>query len=118
MFSTNKQIEFERQLDLTLIRQFRKTGKLDLLSDAFDKYVPLLYGVAYKFLKNRTASQSAVVLIFEKLCIETVKTDINNLRQWLYVEIKDYCYKILKDQNADLSSFKNWQTERKMILSN
>lgn len=112
MFSTNKQIEFERQLDLTLIRQFQKSGKLIILSEAFDKYVPLLYGVAYKYLKNREASQRAVVFIFEKLCIETVKTNIDNLRLWLYSEIKDYCLKKLENQNDVKSSVKNKQTKK------
>ena len=111
MVSTNKQIEFERQLDLTLLRQFQKTADLDILSEAFEKYVPLLYGVAYKFLKNREASQNAVASIFEKLRIETVKTDINNLRLWLYLEIKDYCNKTKEHQNAGTSSKQTSKTK-------
>jgi len=118
MSSTLKQLEFDRQLDLTLIRQFRKSSDLGLLGQVYAKYVPLVYGVAYKYLKNRSLCQDLVINLFEKLTIEAVKQEIANFRTWLYVATRNQCLAELRKQQADEVKFINWQEEQKSILEN
>lgn len=91
MIVSQKQIEFERQLDLTNIRQFRKTGDLNCLAEAYDKYLPLVYGVAYKNFQNRSKSQQTVIKVFEKLTVDAVRNDIHCLRSWIYKTVNGYC---------------------------
>jgi RNA polymerase sigma-70 factor, ECF subfamily len=91
MIFTHKQIEFERQLDLTNLRQFRKTGDLSYLEDAYDKYLPLVYGVAYKCIQNRSKAQQLVIKVFDKLTVDALSNDIHCLRSWIYKAIKGYC---------------------------
>ena len=118
MPSSLKQQEFDKQLDLTQIRQFRRTGDLELLGNLYQKYMPLVYGVGLKYFKNRVIAQDVVMQIFEKLAIEAVKSDILNFKSWLYVVTKNHCLMELRKQNAEVGHFKNWQEEQKNIMEN
>lgn len=118
MPSTLKQLEFDKQLDLTLIRQFRKSGDIGLLGQVYSKYLHMVYGVAYKYLKDRTMAQDIVIQLFEKLTIEAVKLEIANFRSWLYVATKNQCLAELRKQQANEDQFLNWQEEQKSILEN
>lgn len=111
-----KQQEFDRQLDLTQIRQFKRTGDLELLGKLYQKYMPLVYGVGLKYFKDREVAQDVVMQIFEKLTIEAIKQDILNFKSWLYVVTKNHCLMELRKQNAEEGHFKNWQEEQKKIM--
>ena len=113
-----KQEEFDKQLDLVQIRAFRKSGDLDLLGNLYHKYMPLVYGVGLKYLKNREMAQDLVMLVFEKLTVELVKHEIQNFKSWLYIVAKNQCLMELRKQNAEISHFKNWQDEQKNIMEN
>jgi RNA polymerase sigma-70 factor, ECF subfamily len=101
MSSTLKQLEFDRQLDLTLIRQFRKSGNIVLLGQVYSKYVPLIYGMSFKYLKNRSLSQDMVIKLFEMATIEVEKQEITNFRAWLYVATRSQCLAEISKQQAD-----------------
>ncbi len=45
MPSTGKQLEFDRQLDLLQIKEFRRTGDMEVLGALYQKYMHLVYGV-------------------------------------------------------------------------
>lgn len=116
MPSTLKQIEFDRQLDLLQIREFRKTGDLEILSKIYYKYIHLVYGVCLKYLKNRDAAQDAVMQIFEKLTVEAIRQEIGHFRNWLFVVTKNHCLMELRKQNTEDERFKNWAEEEKKIM--
>lgn len=116
MPSSLKQQEFDKQLDLTQIRQFRRTSDLEILGELYQKYMPLVYGVGLKYFKNRAMAQDIVMQVFEKLCIEAIKQDILNFKSWLYVVAKNHCLMELRKQNAEEGHFKNWQEEQKNIM--
>jgi len=116
MPSTLKQLEFDRQLDLLQIREFRKTGDMEILGKIYYKYIHLVYGVCLKYLKNRVAAQDAVMQIFEKLTIEAIRQEIGHFKNWLYVVSKNYCLMELRKQNIDDERFRNWAEEEKQIM--
>lgn len=116
MPSTLKQLEFDRQLDLLQIREFRKTGDMEILGKIYYKYIHLVYGICLKYLKNRDAAQDAVMQIFEKLTIEAIRQEIGHFKNWLFVVSKNYCFVELKKQNVDDDRFKNWAIEEKQIM--
>ena len=111
-----KQDEFDKQLDLTQIRNFRKTADLDLLGQLYHKYMPLVYGVGLKYLKNRVMAQDLVMQVFEKLTVELVKHEIQNFKSWLYAVAKNQCLMELRKQNAESTQFQNWQEEELKIM--
>lgn len=116
MPSSIKQQEFDRQLDLTQIREFRRSGDLDILGKLYEKYMFLVYGVGLKYFKDREKARDLVMQIFEKLTIETVKQEITNFKSWLYVVTKNQCLMEIRKQNAEDMRFKAWQVEEKQIM--
>lgn len=77
--------------DEELLLQYRKDGNLETLGKLYDPYMPLVYGVCLKYLKNRDESKDAVMQIFEKL-IAVLKThQVDHFRSWLYVTARNYC---------------------------
>ncbi|MDA3929482.1 MAG: sigma-70 family RNA polymerase sigma factor [Prolixibacteraceae bacterium] len=116
MPSSLKQQEFDRQLDLTQIRQFRNSGDLEILGTLYEKYMHLVYGVGLKYFKNRDQASEIVMQVFEKLTVEAGKQEITNFRSWLYVVAKNQCLMELRKLNAEDNRFRLWQAEEKRIM--
>ncbi len=91
MASSLKQLEFERQLDLVTIRDFRKNGNIETLNNLYSKYIYLVYGLGLKYFKSKERARHLVETLFEKLTIELINKEISNLRGWLYVVARNYC---------------------------
>lgn len=111
-----KQQEFEKQLDLSQIRQYRKSGNMDILGVLYQKYMHLVYGVGLKYLKDRQLAQDMVMQVFEKLTIEAKKHDISNFRGWLYVIARNECLMTLRKEETDTNRFNNWQKEQEKFV--
>jgi RNA polymerase sigma-70 factor (ECF subfamily) len=115
---SKKQVEFDRQLDLVQIREFRKTGNLEILGGLYQKYMHLVYGLCLKYLKNRADAQDAVMQIFEKLTIEAVKQEINHFKNWLYVVSKNHCLLELRKRQSDGEKLNKWQKDEQNFVEN
>ncbi|MBN2263325.1 MAG: hypothetical protein JW735_10450 [Prolixibacteraceae bacterium] len=100
MTISQKQIEFERQLDISLLRQFKKYGSIELLSEAYERYVPLVYGLAFMRFQQNKPAQKAVIAVFEQLTIAAVQTNIGNLRDWIFESASKYCEKIKQNEES------------------
>ncbi|HOO83603.1 MAG TPA: hypothetical protein PLS94_03490 [Prolixibacteraceae bacterium] len=94
MTISQKQIEFERQLDISLLRQFKKYGNIELLSEAYDRYVPLVYGLAFNRLQQNKFAQKVVISVFEQLTVAAVQANIDNLRDWIFESTSKCCEKV------------------------
>ena len=77
-----------------------------------NRYLHLVYGVCLKYLKDRDASQDAVMQIFEKLIVELPKRDIETFKPWLHVICRNYCLMQLRSQKSRLAR------EEKMLENN
>lgn len=88
---TLKQEQFDKQLDLTQMRQFRKTGDIDLLKQLYTKYIPLVYGIGLKYLHDRLKSKELLRKVFDQLSAEAAKQEISHLKNWLYMAAKSSC---------------------------
>jgi RNA polymerase sigma-70 factor, ECF subfamily len=117
MHITHKQTEFDRQLDLLQVREFRKTGDMEILGKIYYKYIHLVYGVCLSYFKNKDLAMDGVIHIFEKLTVEAIRNEIFQLKNWLYVTTKNYCYQELKKQNLKDPRFANWEKEQADILA-
>lgn len=111
-----KQQEFDRQLDLTQIRQFRRTGDLEVLGNVYKKYMHLVYGVGLKYFKDRDKASDLVMHVFEKLTVEAKKQEVSNFRSWLYVVAKNECLMELRKQNSEEERFKKWQQDENSFM--
>jgi len=116
MPSTGKQLEFDRQLDLLQIKEFRRTGDMEVLGALYQKYMHLVYGVCIKYLKNRSDAQDAVINIFEKLTIEAIRQEIGHFKNWLFVVTKNHCLMEIRKRSTDEAKFSNWQEDEKQLM--
>ncbi len=86
-----KQIEFDRQIDLAQIREFRKIQKIEILNELYTKYMHLVYGVALKNSQSRDNAKEIVSKVFDLFKSEVEQKEIDDLRNWLYQTTVSVC---------------------------
>jgi RNA polymerase sigma-70 factor, ECF subfamily len=94
-----------------LLNEFRYSGDLDLLGELYSTYMPLVYGVCLKYLKNRDDSKDAVIQIFEKLISEVPKQRIENFGAWLHVVTKNFCLMQLRSEKSKKEKISDWMAD-------
>jgi RNA polymerase sigma factor (sigma-70 family) len=77
--------------DESKLESYRQSGDLSVLSSLFEQYMPLIYGVCLKYLKDEEDAKDAVMGIFEELIIKVKQHDIRQFRSWVYVLSRNYC---------------------------
>ncbi len=86
--------------DADLVKSYREHGDLTTLGLLYEPYMPLVYGVCLKYLKDRAQAQDGVMAIFEELIVKLPKFEIANFKSWLYVLTKNYCLMLLRKQKS------------------
>ena len=81
----------ESSSDEELLARYQSSGDLALLGSLFERYMPLLYGVCLKYLKDEESAKDAVMGIFEELIVKAKKHEIKQFRSWVYVLGRNYC---------------------------
>lgn len=95
-----------------LIEQYKKTKNAQFLSDLYQPYMALVFGVCLKYLKNRELAQDAVMDIFEKLAFDLLKYDTpDNFKTWLYVVTKNFCLMKLRKDGSESRALKKMSDE-------
>jgi RNA polymerase sigma-70 factor (ECF subfamily) len=74
-----------------LLSAYRDSGELAVLGKLYEKYIPLVYGVCIKYLKDTEQAKDAVMGIFEELVTKARQHDIKQFKSWLYVVSRNYC---------------------------
>jgi RNA polymerase sigma-70 factor (ECF subfamily) len=77
--------------DEALLESYRQSGDISVLGSLFERYMPVIYGVCLKYLKNEEAAKDAVMGIFEELIIKVKQHEIKQFRGWVYVLSRNYC---------------------------
>ncbi|MDN5288562.1 MAG: polymerase sigma-70 factor, subfamily [Mucilaginibacter sp.] len=77
--------------DGELLAAYRTNGDIAVLGQLYERYMPLVYGVCLKYLKNEELAKDAVMGIFEELITKVKQHDISIFRSWLYVLGRNYC---------------------------
>ncbi|WP_075603064.1 RNA polymerase sigma factor [Saccharicrinis aurantiacus] len=96
----------EASSEKSLIQKYKKSNSVDLVSELYKPYMPLVYGVCLKYLSNKEDAQDAVMNIFEKLLVELKKQDIpNDFKVWLYVVSKNFCLMKLRSDKSKNKAF-------------
>jgi len=87
----SKPVKTDNTGDEVQLDNYRKTGDIAVLGKLFEQYVPLIYGVCLKYLKDEDNAKDAVMGIFEELIIKVKQHDIKQFRNWVYVLSRNYC---------------------------
>lgn len=78
-------------MDEQLVADYKKLGDLIILGKLFQPYLPLVYGVCLKYLKDQENSKDAAMQIFEQLIIKLKVHEVKNFKSWLYVLSRNFC---------------------------
>ena len=84
--SDNKQLN-----EKGLLTDYRKTGNIELLGKLYEQYMPLVFGLCLKYLKDEEKSKDAVMQIFEDLVKKLRVHEVSNFKSWLYTVARNYC---------------------------
>lgn len=77
--------------DEELINQYKDTTDNKIISELFERYTHLIFGVCMKYLKNKEESKDAVMQVFEQLLTKLKTQEIQNFKSWIYTVAKNFC---------------------------
>jgi RNA polymerase sigma-70 factor (ECF subfamily) len=84
--------------DDELVQSYRSAGDMTVLSELYQRYMDLVYGVCLKYLKDPENAKDAVLAIFEELIVKLQKHEVSNFKGWLYQVSKNHCLMILRSE--------------------
>jgi RNA polymerase sigma factor (sigma-70 family) len=80
-----------RWTDEELLARYSAGGDLHYLGVLYERYMPMVYGVCLKVLRDSGLAEDAVMTIFEELTVKARTYEIESFRGWLYVLAKNHC---------------------------
>ena len=105
--------DYKSLSDAELIQEYKTSGNLALVGFLFDRYMTLVYGVCFKYLKNREESRDAVMQIFEKLIVSLKEHEITYFKSWLYATSRNHCLMALRARKG-----KNFEEISTLFMEN
>ena len=95
--------EQENLTDEELLKRYCDSGELVNFVEAYKRYMPLVYGVALKYLKRPEDAQDAVMQLFEELVVKIKEVEIQSFKAWLYTCIRNNCLMEIRKRSKNLS---------------
>ena len=77
--------------DEQLLTEYVRNGSARHLGQLYERYMPMVYGVCLKILKDPGKSEDAVMNIYEELTRKVKEHEIESFRGWLYVLARNHC---------------------------
>ena len=99
--------------DEDLLSMHKESDKNDCIEELFIRYLPLLYGVCLKYLKDADKACETLSQLYEELFETLANYDIDEFRPWIYGVVKNHCFQTLRkeehsiavDFNEDIEEF-------------
>jgi RNA polymerase sigma-70 factor (ECF subfamily) len=79
-----------------LLQKYKETKNLEVLTELYQPYMPLIYGTALKYLRNQEAAEDVVMDLYEKISKKILTSDIQAFNAWIYMVAKNHCLEILR----------------------
>jgi len=84
------------QDDSSLITAYQQSGDLEVLGVLYNRYMHLVFGVCFNYLKDEELSKDAVMQIFEELVVKLKIHQVQNFKSWLHVLSRNHCLMALR----------------------
>jgi RNA polymerase sigma factor (sigma-70 family) len=81
----------ETSSDEALLDAYVSTGEARFLGKLYERYMPMVYGVCLKILRDPQRAEDAVMAIYEALVDKAREHRIESFRGWLYVLARNHC---------------------------
>ena len=95
--------ELKTYSDCELLEKYAQNPREELLVELYGRYLPLVYGVALKYLKNIPDAQDVVMQIWEELFEKVLRQEIKVFKSWLYVCVRNHCLMELRKRSGNFS---------------
>ena len=82
--------------DEELLKRFKDSGNNEYFGELYNRYIPLIYGVCLKYLKDADRAQDAVMQLFEDLLPKIGHYEITVFRTWLHSVVRNHCFQIFR----------------------
>lgn len=111
-----KTISTNAASDNELVQAYRSDNNMASLSELYQRYMELVYGVCLKYFKDPEEAKDAVLNIFEELVTKLHKYEISNFKGWLHQLTKNHCLMKLRSDKKfskaqiDISLVQNEET--------
>lgn len=103
--------------DEELLCRFKETQDAEYFQQLYERYIPLIYGLCLKYLKDSQLSQDAVIDIYENLTSKIAGYEIKIFKNWLYSVAKNHCFHLLKENKKEIIvNFDSQLVESESIL--
>lgn len=90
-FRPNSPTPTESWPDEALLDAYVRDGEARFLGILYERYMPMVYGVALKVLRDTGLAEDAVMAIYESLVHKVREHRIEAFRGWLYVLARNHC---------------------------
>ena len=91
---------YNQLTDEQLISEYRQAMDGMLVTELFDRYTHLVYGICLKYLKDNEQSKDAVMEIFESLFEKLLTHEVTHFKNWLYSVTRNYCLMQIRRSNV------------------
>ena len=82
--------------DLELVRQYRRTGDLDVIGKLFERHTEMVYLICLRYLGDEEESKDATMQVFEQLIQALQRHEVTNFKSWLHSLTKNHCLQLLR----------------------
>lgn len=79
-----------------LFRLYQQSGKKEYFEELYKRYIPMLYGLCLKYLRNEADAQDTVMDLYVELSEKMSQYEIRNFHTWLYSVAKNHCLQRLR----------------------
>ena len=69
---------------------------MEVVAILFERYKEQIFGVSLKYLQSIPSAEDASMEIYQLVLKKILKSDIKNLKAWLYTVSKNYCLDLLR----------------------
>lgn len=88
--------------DEELLCCLKETQDLKYFQQLYERYMPLIYGLCLKYLKDGQSAQDAVIDIYENLASKMAGYEIDVFKNWIYSVAKNHCFAILRKNKKEI----------------
>ena len=96
----NTELDVKSISDEELIAIYKDTSENYILSELFERYTHLIFGVCMKYLKNEEECKDAVMQVFEQLFTKLRTQEIQNFKSWIYTVSKNFCLMKIRHEQS------------------
>jgi len=84
-----------------ILSQYRTSQEQKKILPLFESYMPLIYGVGLKYLKNKSDAEDLTIVVYEHISKKLKTHHVENFKSWLYVVTKNLCYEKLRKEKLN-----------------